>query len=745
MALRPKVQVIFAPSAPAAERARAHLSASESGLPIHSLARFDFSVAWRHWFALAVVVWDGAGGHWLARAAPLFWPPFRVLVLNEHGDFFQASASNILRHWRRRIHDKLHPLASTALAECRSVLCAPGRLLFHRLRGAEPLPVEVSLASGDGVAEWRQQGRVWRREDFARFIESTDARWILWRYENAPPASDMSALHLLDDATFVVSRQDRLRYWRRTLFARVPFRKLQTGAASQVLAPLSSSMLIDRRKLIALGLPSVKHAYVAWMILFWKAAAAGWRSYSVGANGHVPQRLDFPLLEARLIWRILSDPQLRRLRPAELELSRGTIAFVPTLHAAAPAASSKPRIVILSPFLPYPLSHGGAVRIYNLCRALRDRVDFTLVAIREFNEYIAYPELYEISPRLHIVDLEEPPYPSRHLPRQVRQHRSSAIEALLAKIERDWKPDLLQIEYTHMAHFREAVPRLPSLLVEHDVTFTLYRQLAEAEASAAARAEYRRWLLYETEALRGCDAIWTVSEDDRQRVMGFNRNSESIPNGVDTGWYRAAALPAEANEVLYVGSLRHRPNVIGLEWLLDEIMPRLWQLRPRLQLTVAAGPAFEAHLPRRRFDPRVRFQGFTADLRPLYERASAALVPLPLSAGANIKLLEAMACGRPVVSTTPGCQGLKLESGRELLIRDDAHGFATAILEVLASPQIAAGLAQRARACVERHWSWEAQADLAYASYRSLIDGAGRRAYADRVSREARPTSRSRT
>jgi glycosyltransferase involved in cell wall biosynthesis len=721
-----------------------HLRASASGLPIHCLSRFDFAFAWRHWFALAVVVWDGTGGELLMRIAPLFWPPFRILVLNEHGDFFNASASNILRHWRRRIHDKLHPAAATAFAEARSWCCAPGRFLFHRLHGAEPQLLEARNSAGEGVAEWRQPDRFWRREGFARFLESTDARWILWRYENAPPAPDMSALHRLEPLTFVVSRQDRLRHWRRTLFARVPFRKLQTGGASQVLAPLSSSMLIDRCKLIALGLPRVKHAYVAWMILFWKAAAAGWRSYSVGANGHVPQRLDFPLLEARVIWQILADPELRRLGPAEPELSRGSIAFVPTLHAAAPAPSAKPRVVILSPFLPFPLSHGGAVRIYNLCRALRDRADFTLIAIREFNEHIAYPELYEVFARLHIIDLEERPYPNRQLPQQVRQHRSSAIEALLAKIDREWEPDLLQIEYTHMAHFREAVPQLPTILVEHDVTYTLYRQLAEAKPSAAARAEYRRWLLYETEALRGCDAVWTVSGDDRQRVMGFNRNSESIPNGVDIDWYRPEAPPPEPNEILYVGSLRHHPNVLGLEWLLDEIMPRLWEAHPRLRLNVAAGPSFEAHLPRRGFDARVQFHGFTPDLRPLYQRASAAVVPLPLSAGTNIKLLEAMACGRPVVSTSPGCQGLKLESGRELLIRDEAGGFAKAVSEILASPQLASGLARRARICVERHWSWPAQADLAFASYRSLIDGAGRRACGDRVSTAARLGSRSR-
>src|SRR5262249_53940762 len=162
-----------------------------------------------------------------------------------------------------------------------------------------------------------------------------------------------------------------------------------------------------------------------------------------------------------------------------------------TLHVGPPGLSC--RILLITPFLPYPLSHGGAVRIYNLCRALADRVDFVLVAIREKHDVTEYDKLNEIFREVHIVDIDERVSKDDRIPVQVRGHQSRAMRALIGDIARRWQPDLLQIEYTHMAGFRDAAPQIPALLVEHDLTFSLYRQLADTKPSAAAETEYRRW------------------------------------------------------------------------------------------------------------------------------------------------------------------------------------------------------------------------------------------------------------
>jgi glycosyltransferase involved in cell wall biosynthesis len=275
------------------------------------------------------------------------------------------------------------------------------------------------------------------------------------------------------------------------------------------------------------------------------------------------------------------------------------------------------------------------------------------------------------------------------------------------------------VEYTHMAHFRDAAPHVPAILVEHDVTFTLYRQLADSQPGAVAEAEYGRWLAFERQALKAYDAVWTVSEQDRDiaaRESGRGSRIANVPNGVDVARYVPEPESGE-REILYVGSFRHLPNVIGFETLEREVMPLVWRAFPEARLRVVAGPKHETFWKKRALDPRIEMHGFVEDLRPLYARAAAVAVPLQVSAGTNIKVLEAMACGRAVVTTPVGCAGLELRDGEDALIRREHDAFAAALIEVLGDAGLRGRLAATARATAEQRFSWEAIADRAWASY----------------------------
>jgi glycosyltransferase involved in cell wall biosynthesis len=248
--------------------------------------------------------------------------------------------------------------------------------------------------------------------------------------------------------------------------------------------------------------------------------------------------------------------------------------------------------------VPYPLSHGGAVRIYNLCRALSDRVDFSLAAVRERHDVIDYDKLGEIFRQVHVVDFDQPASRDERLPGQVRQHQSRALRALIAELARTGSFDLLQTEYTHMADFRDAAPYLPAILVEHDVTFSLYRQLADNDAGA--RSEYERWLEFERRWLAAYDAVWTVSCEDRETAIreGHRDGSRTftVANGVDIRRFVPQDEPTSAPEILYVGSFRHLPNILGFEKLRDEVMPRVWRNFPERVKTLS----FQIRRPNKR-------------------------------------------------------------------------------------------------------------------------------------------------
>ena len=197
-----------------------------------------------------------------------------------------------------------------------------------------------------------------------------------------------------DPRTFAVSPQTHFRAWKPAIVPTAPFRTLQPGEVSQVLAPLSHTILVDRAKLLALGIPDAGLAWSAWMLLFWKAAAAG-----------------LALLQHRR--RRSPEGTARPSRAGGGVLSEGPHRFfVPPAGAARTRTGArrggvccgrsqawrrdKPRVLLVSPFLPYPLSHGGAVRIWNLCRALAPRVDFILAAIREKHDTVDYAKLHEV-------------------------------------------------------------------------------------------------------------------------------------------------------------------------------------------------------------------------------------------------------------------------------------------------------------------------------------------------------------
>jgi glycosyltransferase involved in cell wall biosynthesis len=714
---------------------------------------------WPNRVVLCLGTWTGEPGNWFLKLAPFVIPPFRSLLLNENGDFLPDRLSDVGLHVRRRIrvpfHDhgasfsswlrdravsfrnRVSAVSLLALATALQSLRSPHRALFHRLHGVSALPVPLVSENGEaGIVRYKQTGTSWDATSLRPLVESSGARWIEWCGDGDRDGAIDDLTMLFDDArTFAVSRQHHFRGWKSVLFATSPFRKLQAGEAARLLAPLSGTILVSREKLAALGVPDSRLAMTAWLLLFWKAAAAGWRSYAVGQRGPVGAEPEFPVQETAFILRVLRNKVWRKLGPRQPELSRGNIAFR-AARVAKPGRRATPlRVLVVSPFLPYPLTHGGAVRIFNLCRALSDHVDFGLVAIRESDETVDYEKLHEVFREVRIVDLDEPESSDTQLPRQVRRYQSQTLRRLVADLCRSWKPDLLQIEYTHLADLRAAANGLPAILVEHDLTLDLYRQLAEHDPSDSARREYQRWLVFEQRWLRSYEGVWAVSEEERRAAIRHgNRRCDAtfhIPSGVDTARFQPCETAVLQPEILYVGSFRHLPNVLGFERLCEEIMPEVWEHFPAAMLRVVAGPNHERFRRMLKgdagphsagLDERVEVLGFVEDLRPLYARAGVVVAPLAVSSGTNIKVLEGMACGKPIVSTAAGSAGLGLRDGHDVFVREDGRDFARAICRLLSDEGLRRQLGGSARRTAEERFGWDAIAQRALESYLVLLD-----------------------
>ena len=718
--------------------------------------------------ALTIGAWTGGRGNWLLKLAPFLTPPFRAVILNRSGDFLAGAPRPVachIRHvvqearhkaevraaeitggvwqlmryhiWRSatvtRVKDWAGALQLVALACVLRTCGYPHRRVFARLHGDGAFAASGAAAHPtQDFIHYHQEGPDWNAAEIEQLVRSGGARYLIW-HNGSGPGEMEDLLPMFEDAdTFAVSRQSSYRAWKPLLIPTAPFRPLQPGEKTRVLAPVGSSIVVDLHKLAALGIPRVAHPFAAWMLLFWKASAAGWHCYSTGQNGALAPQPDFPSEETAFFLRVVLDREWRKLGPRQPLLARGNIAFSSrTMALARLSRQDRLKVLLVSPFLPFPLSHGGAVRIYNLCRALAHRVDFILVAVREHQEAVDYEKLHDVFREVYIVDIDETSPAPDALPEQARQLECPSLRALIAEICREWRPDLVQFEFTHMAGLRDSAGGVPAILVEHDITYSLYRQLAEAEPGRKSRREYQRWLAFERRWLREYDAVWTVCEADRREAIetGWRHPDRTfcVPNGVDIRRFTPAEQACASLEILFVGSFRHLPNVLAFEALSIDIMPLVWVRFPQAVLRVVAGPCHEFFWDRNRrrsssgaLDSRIQMRGFVEDLRPLYAEAAVVAAPLVVSAGTNIKILEAMACGKPIVSTQPGCSGLELADNVDLLIRDGADAFAAAVCDLLAEPELRRQIGSRARQTVEERFSWTALASRALESYRTV-------------------------
>jgi glycosyltransferase involved in cell wall biosynthesis len=218
------------------------------------------------------------------------------------------------------------------------------------------------------------------------------------------------------------------------------------------------------------------------------------------------------------------------------------------------------------------------------------------------------------------------------------------------------------------------------------------------------------------------DRALVVSELDAQhlRVAAAGAAVSLIPNGVDTAALRPLPEAAAGKRLIFVGHLRYPPNVDAVRFLAHHILPALRARIPDARLTVV-GDGAPGALGEFSGRDDIDLVGRVPSPLPYYQDAHVAVVPLRAGGGTRLKILEAMALGRPVVSTPLGCEGLAVEDGKHLLVADDAANFAAAVARLLTDRALVARLTLEARALVERDYDWTGIADRLLRVYDELL------------------------
>ncbi len=347
------------------------------------------------------------------------------------------------------------------------------------------------------------------------------------------------------------------------------------------------------------------------------------------------------------------------------------------------------------------------MRIFNLLREMSGEFDIFLFAFRDAETAADLQPVLDLCARLILVDkprYREPRW-STLAPPEVHEFRSPAMFAALARIRAEYKIEAVQVEYTMLA------PYVGDVLVEHDVTFELYRQIRDRSPGIARRWDYWRWRRFEKKWIRRYRKVVVMSEQDRALLA--QPNVAVIPNGVDLERF-TPEIERPGQRLLFIGSFRHFPNIVAYRFFVEQVWPILRDKSTGHHAHSSRRSGSSALLARAHrplFDLQATIASICSNLSPtsghcMSKRTSPSF-PTLVSAGTNLKVLEAMAMDRAVVSTSSGCAGLGLGTRCQRLDRGPAGGFRPGHRDFARWTTIcAAGSPRAGRVHVERNFGW---------------------------------------
>jgi glycosyltransferase involved in cell wall biosynthesis len=268
-----------------------------------------------------------------------------------------------------------------------------------------------------------------------------------------------------------------------------------------------------------------------------------------------------------------------------------------------------------------------------------------------------------------------------------------------------------------------------TVLFQHNVEAAIWRRHADVGGNPISKAyfreQWRRMERFERRECRRFDRVVAVSRADAEaieREYGVPGVTD-VPTGVDVEFFRPTGrAKQEPHNLVFTGSMDWLPNEDGITWFANEVLPRIHAKMPDVTLTVVGRnppPGIQAMAAR---DTRLRVTGSVPDVRPYMEAGSIFVVPLRVGGGTRLKIYEALAMQRALVSTTIGAEGLPLENGVHALIADGASPFADSVLSLLSNPEQTATMARTGAEYVRAQFGWDRAADR----FADLIASAGK-------------------
>jgi glycosyltransferase involved in cell wall biosynthesis len=289
--------------------------------------------------------------------------------------------------------------------------------------------------------------------------------------------------------------------------------------------------------------------------------------------------------------------------------------------------------------------------------------------------------------------------------------RVREVKALVATLIEQGTIDVCISDFLFAAANVPFGGRVPVVLFEHNVEYMIWQRLSAIESRPWRRAlfefEWRKLRRRERAVCERADLTIAVSAEDRDRLLALAPAAHvtSIPTGVDTGYFRPTGAPEIPARLVFTGSMDWQPNEDAVSYFVDSILPRIRHKVPQVSFAIV-GRRPNARVKAIAEREGILVTGTVDDVRPFIAEAAVYVVPLRAGGGTRLKIFEALAMQKPVVSTTVGAEGLALTPGREFVAADDPETFANEVVALIHDPLRRHTLGRAGRELVETHYSW---------------------------------------
>lgn len=403
------------------------------------------------------------------------------------------------------------------------------------------------------------------------------------------------------------------------------------------------------------------------------------------------------------------------------------------------------RILFVTQIVPYP-PHGGVLqRGFNLLRELGRTNDVHLLAFHhpdelplgealersnaELSRFCDAVEYFDLWPKksavhklvgLGLAALHPAPF-------SVLAQRNRKLSQRIAELCRsDRPPEIVHLDTVALAPYAASCQDIPTVLAHHNIESQLMRRRAMHERGTLQRKyvelQAQRLRRYEAQVCGRFPLNITVSGADAEvlREIYPGVRTVVIPNGVDTDYFRPR-WGSETPTLVFAGGMNMFANRDAVEWFLDNVWPLVKSQVPGLRFHAIGQRPSPRVLDAAVRDQSIQAPGHVPDVRPWVERAAIYVVPMRVGGGTRLKVVDAMAQGKAIVSTTLGVEGIEGQDRVHYVLADGARDFADRIIELLDRPEERRRLGEAARARAESHYAWHSLGDRLADAYRKVL------------------------